>query len=239
MLIMGGPSMVHDSSLYLKTYDFLGLSMDDDLIPLHFQRIITPLIAKWRTPQVEKQYADIQCELLDELHPETAPHEPYVLSRCANPPTQETVQKMKAGVKRAGEMGDIKWSVIDRWGMHPGFIKAVARNIEAALAKFQPSARSNVIILFSAHSLPMLVVNRGGTYVLKVFASDNAVMDRFGHSNPYFGPFAWIEMQTGEATKGLTRLGIEMLYELDLEYMKEVNDLAMELDRAESSRSFK
>lgn len=116
-----------------ETYDFLGLSMDDDLIPLHFQRVITPLIAKWRTPQVEKQYADIQvyrdtrswqCELLDELHPETAPHKPYVLSRCANPLTQETVQKMKAGVKRAGEMGDIEWSMIDRWGMHPGFIKA-------------------------------------------------------------------------------------------------------------------
>ncbi|KAG2088916.1 uncharacterized protein F5147DRAFT_780792 [Suillus discolor] len=52
MLNMGGPSMVPE------TYDFLGLSMDGDLIPLPFQRI-TPLIAKWRIPQVEKQYTDI------------------------------------------------------------------------------------------------------------------------------------------------------------------------------------
>lgn len=152
-----------------ETYDFLkNLFMDGDLIPLPFQRVIAPLIAKRRTPQIEKQYADIgggspilkytemqgagMCELLDELHPETAPHKPYVAFRYANPLTQETAQRIKAdGVKRAiaftqypqyscsttgsslnelfrrgraGEMGDIEWSVIDRWGTHPGFIEA-------------------------------------------------------------------------------------------------------------------
>jgi len=84
---------------------------------------------------------------------------------------------------KAGEMWDIEWSVIDRWSTHPGFIEvlsyslvrftgcwswlsiqAVAQDIEAALAKFQPSARSNMIILFSAHSLPMSVVNRSRVY---------------------------------------------------------------------------
>lgn len=295
MLNMGGPSTVPE------TYDFLkNLFMDGDLIPLPFQRVLAPLIAKRRTPQIEKQYADIgggspilkytemqgagMCELLDELHPETAPHKPYVAFRYANPLTQETAQRMKAdGVKRAiaftqypqyscsttgsslnelfrrgraGETGDIEWSVIDRWGTHPGFIEAVAQNIEAALAKFQPSARSDAVILFSAHSLPMSVVNRGDPYVLEVSASVNAVMDRLGHSNPYrlvwqsqVGPSAWMGMQTGEAIKGLARLGkkeailvpiaftsdhIETLYELDLEYMKEGKELGMELHRAES-----
>jgi ferrochelatase len=295
MLNMGGPSTVPE------TYDFLkNLFMDGDLIPLPFQRVLAPLIAKRRTPQIEKQYADIgggspilrytemqgagMCELLDELHPETAPHKPYVAFRYANPLTQETAQRMKAdGVKRAvaftqypqyscsttgsslnelfrwgraGETGDIEWSVIDRWGTHPGFIEAVAQNIEAALVKFQPSARSDVVILFSAHSLPMSVVNRGDPYVLEVSASVNAVMDRLGHSNPYrlvwqsqVGPSAWMGMQTGEAIKGLARLGkkeailvpiaftsdhIETLYELDLEYMKEGKELGMELHRAAS-----
>ncbi|KAG1824164.1 hypothetical protein EV424DRAFT_1320861 [Suillus variegatus] len=163
MLNMGGPLTVPE------TYDFLkNLFMDGDLIPLPFQRIIAPLIAKWRTPQIEKQYADIgsgspilkytemqgagMCELLEELHPETAPHKPYVAFCYVNPLTQETAQRIKAdGVKRAivftqypqyscrttgsslnelfrrgraGEMGDIEWSVIDRWGTHPGFIEA-------------------------------------------------------------------------------------------------------------------
>lgn len=91
-------------------------------------------------------------KLLDELNPETAPHKAYVAFRYAKPLTDETARQMKAdGVKRAiaftqypqyscsttgsslnelyrrkkaGEDGlDVEWSVIDRWGTHPGFIE--------------------------------------------------------------------------------------------------------------------
>lgn len=125
--------------------------------------------------------------------------------------------------------------------------QAVAQNIEAALAKFPVDKRSETVLLFSAHSLPMSVVNRGDPYILEVSASVNAVMDRLGHSNPYrlvwqsqVGPSAWMGMQTGEALKGLARLGkkqvvlvpiaftsdhIETLYELDLEYAKEAKEV--------------
>jgi ferrochelatase len=89
--------------------------------------------------------------LLDELHPETAPHKFYVAFRYTDPLTEQTAREMrKDGVKRAiaftqypqyscsttgsslnelyrrgkaGEMGDVEWSVIDRWGTHPGFIE--------------------------------------------------------------------------------------------------------------------
>lgn len=89
----------------------------------------------------------------------------------------------------------------------------------------------------------MSVVNRGDSYVLEVSATVSAVMDRLKQSNPFrlvwqsqVGPSAWLGMQTGEAIKGLARLGrkkvvlvpiaftsdhIETLYEMDLEYVKE------------------
>uniref|UniRef100_A0A0W0FGX5 Ferrochelatase n=1 Tax=Moniliophthora roreri TaxID=221103 RepID=A0A0W0FGX5_MONRR len=292
---MGGPSTVPE------THDFLlNLFSDGDLIPLPFQRFLAPIIAKRRTPQIEKQYADIgggspilhytrlqgegMAKLLDELHPETAPHKSYVAFRYAKPLTQETARQMKAdGVRRAiaftqypqyscsttgsslnelyrrgkaGEFGDIQWSVIDRWGTHPGFIEAVAQNIEATLAKYPASSRSEVVLLFSAHSLPMSVVNRGDPYVLEVSATVSAVMGRLGQSNPYrlvwqsqVGPSAWMGMQTGEALKGLARLGrkqvilvpiaftsdhIETLYELDLEYAKEAREHGIHIERAPS-----
>ena len=126
-------------------------------------------------------------------------------------------------------------------------VQAVAQNIERALEKFPAEQRSDVVLLFSAHSLPMSVVNRGDPYVLEVSATVNAVMDRLGQSNPYrlvwqsqVGPSAWMGMQTGEALKGLARLGrkrvvlvpiaftsdhIETLYELDLEYAKEAREV--------------
>ncbi|KAF5393506.1 hypothetical protein D9757_000590 [Collybiopsis confluens] len=299
MLNMGGPSTVEE------THDFLrNLFSDSDLIPLPFQSFLAPYIARRRTPMIEKQYGDIgggspilkytqiqgegMAKLLDELHPETAPHKPYVAFRYARPLTQATAQEMKAdGVTRAvaftqypqyscsttgsslnelfkrgkaGEFGqDVSWSVIDRWGTHPGFIQtdqAVAQNIENALAKFPESTRSETVILFSAHSLPLSVVNRGDPYVLEVSASVSAVMQQLGHPNPYrlawqskVGPSRWMGPQTSEALKGLARIGrkqvvivpiaftsdhIETLYELDLEYIKEAQELGIEAYRSES-----
>ena len=119
----------------------------------------------------------------------------------------------------------------------------MAQVVERALEKFPEDTRQEVVVLFSAHSLPMSVVNRGDPYVSEVAASVSAVMDRLKHSNPYrlvwqsqVGPSAWMGMQTGDAIKGLARLGrkkavlvpiaftsdhIETLFELDLEYVKE------------------
>lgn len=296
MLNMGGPSTVSE------THDFLkNLFSDGDLIPLPFQRVLAPLIARRRTPMIEQQYQDIgggspilrytrlqgegMVKLLDELHPATAPHKAYVAFRYAKPLTEQTLKEMQAdGVTRAiaftqypqyscsttgsslnelyrrvalgSSSSNIEWSVIDRWGTHPGFVEAVAQNAQAALAKFPESKRNETVLLFSAHSLPMSVVNRGDPYVLEVSATVNAVMDKLKHSNPYrlvwqsqVGPSAWMGMQTGEAIKGLARLGkkqvvivpiaftsdhIETLYEIDLEYAKEARELGIEIYRAES-----
>ena len=127
-------------------------------------------------------------------------------------------------------------------------MKSVAQRIEAALQKFAPERRDDAVLLFSAHSLPMSVVNRGDPYVLEVSSSVSAVMNRLGNRNPYrlvwqsqVGPSAWMGMQTSEAIKGLARLGkkelvlipiaftsdhIETLYELDLEYVKEGEEVS-------------
>lgn len=95
----------------------------------------------------------------------------------------------------------------------------------------------------------MSVVNRGDPYVLEVSATVSAVMDRLKHAYPYrlvwqsqVGPSAWMGMQTGDAIKGLARLGkkqvvivpiaftsdhIETLYEIDLEYAKEGREVSL------------
>lgn len=57
--------------------------------------------------------------------------------------------------------GTIQWSVIDRWPAHPGLVDAFAVNIEKTLAEYPEERRKDVVLLFSAHSLPMSVVNRG------------------------------------------------------------------------------
>ena len=139
--------------------------------------------------------------------------------------------------------GAIQWSVIDRWPVHPGLVEAFAQNIEAKLAEYPEEKRDNVVLLFSAHSLPMSVVNRGDPYPAEVGATVYAVMQRLGLSNPYrlvwqsqVGPSAWLGAQTSDTVqqyvaKGQTDLilipiaftsdHIETLYELDQEIIGE------------------
>jgi ferrochelatase len=169
-----------------ETHDFLkNLFSDHDLIPLPFQRASPPLLhdgephvlrSSTRTLAEARQYfvyTQLQGEgmtrLLDELHPETAPHKAYIAFRYAHPLTLETARQMKAdGVTRAvaftqypqyscsttgsslnelyrrgraGDINDVEWSVIDRWGIHPGFIEVRLLNILAATefkSKFLP-----------------------------------------------------------------------------------------------------
>ncbi len=150
--------------------------------------------------------------------------------------------------------GSITWSVIDRWPVHPGLVEAFAQNIEAQLATYPQETRKDVVLLFSAHSLPMSVVNRGDTYPAEVAATVYAVMQRLKFSNPYrlcwqsqVGPSAWLGAQTSDTVQEYVKKGqtdlilipiaftsdhIETLYELDQEVIHEAGHPGVK--RAES-----
>jgi ferrochelatase len=304
-LNMGGPSTTNEVEDFLSR-----LFTDGDLIPLgRFQSYLGPLIAKRRTPKIQKQYADIgggspirkwseyqcaeMCKVLDTISPETAPHKPYVAFRYAAPLTEMMYQQLlddgfgngKGGRavaftqypqyscsttgsslnelwkwrnrmegKDADPAGAIQWSVIDRWPTHPGLVEAFAQNIEAQLQTYPAEKRDKVVLLFSAHSLPMSVVNRGDPYPSEVAATVHAVMQRLKFSNPYrlcwqsqVGPSAWLGAQTSDTVMQYVKRGhtnlvlvpiaftsdhIETLYELDLEVMEEANSPGVK--RAES-----
>jgi ferrochelatase len=51
----------------------------------------------------------------------------------------------------------MKLSVIDRWATHPLLIKTFVERIKEELAHFPSEKRDDVLILFSAHSLPLQV----------------------------------------------------------------------------------
>ncbi|KAL2220076.1 ferrochelatase [Thermoascus aurantiacus ATCC 26904] len=150
--------------------------------------------------------------------------------------------------------GTIEWSVIDRWPTHPGLVEAFAKNIEDQLATYPEDRRDRVVLLFSAHSLPMSVVNRGDPYPAEVAATVHAIMQRLGFKNPYrlcwqsqVGPSAWLGAQTSDTVMEYVKRGqtdiilvpvaftsdhIETLYELDKEVMGEANHPGVK--RAES-----
>jgi len=154
--------------------------------------------------------------------------------------------------------GSIQWSVIDRWPTHPGLVEAFAQNITKTLESYPEDIRDSVVLLYSAHSLPMSVVNRGDPYPAEVAATVWAVQQKLGHRNPYrlcwqsqVGPSAWLGAQTSDTVKNFVKKGqkdlvlipiaftsdhIETLFEIDQEVIHEANELGAEgrTRRAES-----
>jgi ferrochelatase len=220
-------------------------------------------ILKWTELQ-----AHGMCERLDVLSPETAPHKPYVAFRYVSPGSEEALTAMKAdGVRRAvaftqypqfscattgsslnelwraaahlGLREAFEWSVIDRWGTHPRFLEAMTETVRQGLAQFPAEAREDVLILFSAHSLPLSVINRGDAYPAEIGASVHGVMERLEYAYEYLlcyqskvGPVSWLGPATATVLTELGKKGrrnvlvvpvaftsdhIETLFELDVE----------------------
>lgn len=209
------------------------------------------------------------CERLDALSPETAPHQPYVAFRYIDPLSEEALRRMKEdGVTRAvaftqypqfscattgsslnelwraarreGLQDAFTWSVIDRWPVHPTFVEAMTDTVRQGLERFDPADRDDVVIVFSAHSLPMSVVNRGDAYPAEVGATVHEVMKRLDYRHQHLlayqsevGPVPWLGPSTEKVIEELgakrrknvlvvpvafTSDHIETLHELDIEY---------------------
>ena len=139
---------------------------------------------------------------------------------------------------------NMKWSVIDRWATNRKLIQTFAHNIKNVLETFEEAKRKDVILLFSAHSVPQYVMDRGDPYPAEVGATVNLVMEELKWCNPYrlvwqskVGPLPWLKPGTEETIEALVKRGqknlmlipiafvnehIETLHELDIEYADEV-----------------
>ncbi len=208
-------------------------------------------------------------ERLDRFSPGTAPHKFYVAFRYTRPTSGDALEQMKAdGVERAiaftqyqhfscattgsslnelwraaGRLGlanEFRWSVIDRWPTHPAFISAMVKKVREGLTQFPEEDRDEVLLLFSAHSLPLSIIDRGDPYPQEVGATVHEVMKEGGFQNEFLlsyqsqvGPVRWLGPSTERVIKELGARGqqrilvvgiaftsdhIETLSEIDIEY---------------------
>ncbi|XP_059047578.1 ferrochelatase, mitochondrial [Achroia grisella] len=225
-------------------------------------------ILKWTNTQ-----GRMLTEALDQMLPETAPHKHYVAFRYVPPFTEDAFQEIERdGVERAvifsqypqyscattgsslNAIADfyrnrevpsgIKFSMIERWPTHPLLAKVFAERIKEKLQAFDSTIRNDVVILFTAHSLPLKAVSRGDTYPHEVAATVAATMSSLQVPNSYrlvwqskVGPLPWLQPYTDEAIKAYAKQGrkhlilvpiafvnehIETLHELDIEYCDEL-----------------
>jgi protoporphyrin/coproporphyrin ferrochelatase len=204
---------------------------------------------------------------LDQMSPETAPHKFYVAFRYTHPSSDDALQSMQAdGVERAvaftqypqfscsttgsslnelwraasrtGLRHAFQWSIIDRWAVHSGFIQAMTETVNDGLNEFDPADREKVLILFSAHSLPLDVIDRGDSYPQEVGASVQRVVEQLGRSNPYLlayqsdvGPVRWLGPSTEQVLRRLGARGQKHVLVVPIAFTSDHIETLSELDR--------
>eukprot|EP00834_Sanchytrium_tribonematis_P005500 NODE_337_length_9297_cov_0.873994.p5 type:complete len:232 gc:universal NODE_337_length_9297_cov_0.873994:6759-6064(-) len=98
--------------------------------------------------------------------------------------TGSSLNELYKTLKRVDPEKTIKWSVIDRWYDEPLLVQSFQELIQKALSKhYAPKDHKDVVILFSAHSLPVSSILRGDTYANEVATTSSLVMKNF--ENPW------------------------------------------------------
>lgn len=142
------------------------------------------------------------------------------------------------------------------WFDHPGFVEAQADRVAAALRSVPAGEREDAALVFTAHSIPVAMAERG-SYAAQVEASARLVAARLGRrgwriayqSRSGDPREPWLEPDVNDALRdlaarrahaavvvpvGFVSDHIEVLYDLDTEARKTAADLGLAYYRAET-----
>jgi protoporphyrin/coproporphyrin ferrochelatase len=116
--------------------------------------------------------------------------------------------------------------VIEEFHVHPQYIQALVGNIETAFARFED--RRKVQLVFSAHGLPLSLIERGDPYQRQVQETVAAVMARGGWTNAHLlcfqsrvGRQKWLEPSLTQTLERLPREGKKHLLVIPISFVTE------------------
>jgi ferrochelatase len=149
----------------------------------------------------------------------------------------------------------VKVVPIKDWHLLPGYIDALVSRVRAALERFPAEVRSEVRVIFSAHSLPERILEWNDPYPEQLRETVNAVMQQLGDqphdfafqsaaisNEPWLGPdvSVLIERYAKEGHKNIISCPIgfvcehvEVLYDVDIVYQELARSLGVRLERIE------
>jgi ferrochelatase len=166
--------------------------------------------------------------------------------------------RRQLGSGRFGALGSVPLVEIDRYPGQPRYLDAITRRVRHALAKYPAERRRGLMILFSAHGLPVSFIAKGDPYVDHLHTTIVGVMARLAQQEGILfdwrlsfqsraGRAKWLEPSTETAIQQLAREGrrdvlavpisfvsdhIETLYEIDMLFGDEAKALGLDFRRA-------
>jgi len=144
-------------------------------------------------------------------------------------------------------------SYVGSWNRHPRLIAAIAANVQEGLRKFSSTARADVTVLFTAHSLPERIVTMNDPYPDEVKGTVAAVTALLGKQTAAFAYQSqgrsgepWLGPTVEATVEELARAGrrhvlvapigflcdhVETLYDIDIELKQSAARSGVQLER--------
>ncbi|KAH9422651.1 hypothetical protein DERP_003328 [Dermatophagoides pteronyssinus] len=194
---------------------------------------------RYTPPTLSEAFKQIECD-----KPERVIAFSQYAQYCCNTTGSSVNQIAKYFQQQQQQKLSFHLSFIDRWPINSGLINSFTELINNELKQFPVNSSNEIILLFTAHSLPLNSVNVGDTYTMEVSSTVMEVMKQLKFRHPFrlvwqskVGPVPWQAPATDDVIKGFIEKGyrnillipisfvnehIETLHELDIEYCKEL-----------------
>lgn len=154
--------------------------------------------------------------------------------------TGSLVEALRRRFEDPGWARAIHHVCIDHWFDEPAYIEALAETIREEIGRFPDPDPGAVHLLYSAHAIPLRLVEQGDPYLEQTRRTVELVNARLGGRSPWtlafqskLGPVRWLEPATMDVIESLGSRGtrqvlaipvsfvsdhIETLYEIDILY---------------------
>jgi protoporphyrin/coproporphyrin ferrochelatase len=163
-------------------------------------------------------------------------------------------RRARQAAAEVGWGGD--FGMIESWHVEPAFVRLLAERVKDALDRLSESARDDAVVVFTAHSLPTSILEKGDPYAGQLQETADAVASVAGlerwqigwqsagrTSVPWIGPDL-LEIMVELAARSVPALVVcpcgfvadhlEVLYDVDIEAQGLADDLDLELQRTTS-----
>jgi ferrochelatase len=154
--------------------------------------------------------------------------------------TGSSLRELARALDRTGLAGRFRMRAVDRWYDHAGYLDVLARRVRDALDRWPRSRRHQVVLLFSAHSLPMTFVEDGDPYPGHVAATVQGVLRRLGADAPAYcalgyqsqtGPVRWLEPRTEHLLARMGREGVRDVLVAPISFVSDHIETLYEVDQ--------
>ncbi len=161
--------------------------------------------------------------------------------------TGSSWNELLRAARRLGLDSSVQLSCIDRYPEEPGYLEAIAGTVMERLAAFPEEMREEVVLLFSAHGLPVRFIERGDPYEREIHATRDGVVARLrarGVHNRWklgyqsrTGPVKWLDPSTDRVIEELAREGVRAMLVVPIAFVSDHIETLYEVDQLFAERA--